>query len=125
MSPTRPALRLFWCIVYAGTAAIFYFSRTGARHLLWASVVALLLGITAVRSNGRVSLREEAPADQDSLLRALDGPNGLRIRLGLGILLVLLTLLALGMLDPATLSQLLLEFSHPGQAAVHRDATAA
>ena len=109
MSPTPITLKLFWSIVFIGTAAVIYFSRTGPRYLLWASAVALLLGISAVRSSGEVVFRKESPAEQDSLVRALDGPHGLRIRIGLVILLALLVLLGFGVLEPGTLSKVLLQ----------------
>ena len=87
-------------LVLLGLVAILYFSRTGARYQLWASLVALLLGISALQSSGQVVLFKKACTRSDPLSRALNGPSGLRVRIGLFILLVLLMLLALGLLDP-------------------------
>jgi hypothetical protein len=68
----------------------------------------LLLGIFAAQSKGDVIPRKPNGANADALSKAMNGPNGLRIRIGLAILLVLLILLGFCLLEPANLSERLL-----------------
>jgi len=105
MSRTRSTIFMFRFIVLVALVAMIYFSRTHQRYLFWASIVALLLAICAVPSQGEVIRREPTGTDTDALLRAMNGPHGLRVRLGLVILFILLVLLGSGVLEPGRLAQ--------------------
>lgn len=86
-----------------GSIGLVYFARNGPRYLLWATLVALLLAIVTLQSFGRVVHRDPATAHPDRLTQAVNGPNALRVRIGLLFLLALLILLGLGALEPSAL----------------------
>jgi hypothetical protein len=103
MRPTQPTLWAFRATVGIGLFGLVYFSRSGQRYLLWATLVALLLAIVTLQSLGRVTHRDPATVPPDRLAQAMNGPNALRVRIGLLLILVLLILLGLGALEPSAL----------------------
>lgn len=96
-----------------GVAVMIYLSRTHQRLLLWASLVALMLGIFGLQSMGAVVLRGSQNTSTDALSKVMNGPRGSRIRIGLAILFVLLLLLGAGLLEPGRLGELLSRFHGP------------
>lgn len=105
MSPTPRSLWAFRSTVALGLAAVAYSSHIGARYLLWLSLVAMLLCIVVLQGFGQVSRREGAAAAHDPISEAMNGPNGLRVRIGLVLLAALLGLLAFGVLEPSNIAE--------------------
>jgi hypothetical protein len=108
MSPTSPSLLAFRIIVVLGVVATFFSLRSGARYFFVANLIAWLLAIFAVQSFGQVIRKEGLTETPDRLTQAMNGPNGLRVRAGLFILVILFVLMGLGVIEPTNLIEWLL-----------------
>jgi len=79
---------------------------------MWATLTFLVLAIFALQSFGQVILKPGKDAPPDHLTKAMNGPKGFWVRVGLLLLAVLLVLLGVGALEPASLVEWLLAAKH-------------